>query len=50
MNRRDALSRVALLVGGTVIGAEAFLNGCKKAMVKKLGSSLNFFSCRYCLF
>jgi len=29
MNRRDALSRVALLVGGSVIGAELFLNGCK---------------------
>lgn len=29
MNRREALSRVAILVGGTVIGAEAFLTGCK---------------------
>ncbi|WP_153796300.1 gluconate 2-dehydrogenase subunit 3 family protein [Foetidibacter luteolus] len=29
MNRRDALSRVALLFGGTIIGAEAFLSGCK---------------------
>jgi hypothetical protein len=29
MNRRDALSRVALLFGGTVIGAEAFLTGCR---------------------
>ena len=41
MNRRDALSRVALLVGGTVIGAEAFLNGCKSGGAK-LGSSLSF--------
>jgi len=29
MNRRDALSRVALLMGGAVIGAEFFLSGCK---------------------
>lgn len=28
MNRRDALSRVALLLGGTVIGSQAFLTGC----------------------
>jgi hypothetical protein len=30
MNRRDAIARVGLLVGGTVIGAEAFLTGCSK--------------------
>jgi len=30
MNRRDAIARVGLLVGGTVIGAEAFLSGCGK--------------------
>jgi hypothetical protein len=41
MNRRDALSRVALLLGGTVIGAEFFLNGCTNAD-KKLGQSVNF--------
>lgn len=29
MNRRDALSRVALLMGGTIAGAEFFLSGCK---------------------
>lgn len=28
MNRRDALARVALLMGGTVIGADVFLAGC----------------------
>lgn len=39
MNRRDALSRVALILGGTVIGAEAFLSGCK---TKNYGESLNF--------
>jgi len=31
MNRRDALSRVALILGGSVIGANAFLEGCKPA-------------------
>ncbi|HRQ51660.1 MAG TPA: gluconate 2-dehydrogenase subunit 3 family protein, partial [Agriterribacter sp.] len=29
MNRREALSRVALILGGTVVGANAFLEGCK---------------------
>jgi hypothetical protein len=29
MNRRDALSRVALIMGGAVIGAEFFISGCK---------------------
>ena len=29
MNRRDALSRVALILGGTVVGANLFLEGCK---------------------
>lgn len=41
MNRRDALSRVALLVGGTVIGAEFFLSGCK-ANDDKYGASVDF--------
>src|SRR5574339_815579 len=40
MNRRDALSRVALLVGGTVIGAEFFLSGCKAN--DKYGASVDF--------
>lgn len=40
MNRRDALSRVALIMGGAVIGAEAFLSGCKTAT--KYGESINF--------
>ncbi|HRN58497.1 MAG TPA: gluconate 2-dehydrogenase subunit 3 family protein, partial [Agriterribacter sp.] len=31
MNRREALSRVALILGGTVVGANAFLEGCKPA-------------------
>lgn len=29
MKRREALQRVALLVGGTVVGADLFLQGCK---------------------
>src|ERR1700753_1919080 len=29
MDRRDAIGRVALLMGGAVIGAEFFLSGCK---------------------
>jgi hypothetical protein len=41
MNRRDALSRVALLLGGTVIGGEFFLSGCTSAD-KKIGQSVDF--------
>lgn len=41
MNRRDALSRVALLLGGTVIGAEFFLKGCTSADTK-IGQSIDF--------
>ena len=29
MNRREAISSVTLLLGGTLLGAEAFLAGCK---------------------
>jgi hypothetical protein len=29
MNRREALGRVGLILGGTVIGGEFFLSGCK---------------------
>ncbi len=38
MNRREALSSVALLLGGTIIGAEMFLSGCTNAD-KKIGSA-----------
>lgn len=31
MNRREALSRVSIIMGGTVLGAEAFLSGCTTA-------------------
>lgn len=29
MNRREAISSVAILMGGTLLGAEAFMSGCK---------------------
>lgn len=35
MDRREVLSRVALIVGGTIIGAEAFLSGCKTTPKKE---------------
>jgi hypothetical protein len=42
MNRREALSSVALLLGGTIIGAEMFLSGCTNAD-KKIGTAgMNF--------
>lgn len=43
MNRRDAVSRVALLLGATVIGADFFLSGCKLSNKdEKKGASLSF--------
>lgn len=39
MNRRDALSRVALILGGTVVGGAAFLEGCKSGD-KKIAAGL----------
>jgi hypothetical protein len=41
MNRREALSSVALLLGGTIVGAEVFLSGCGPAD-KKYGATLTF--------
>lgn len=35
MQRREALQRVAVLFGGTIIGAEAFLSGCKTPVRKE---------------
>ncbi|MBC6610982.1 gluconate 2-dehydrogenase subunit 3 family protein [Hymenobacter sp. BT507] len=35
MNRRDALGRVALLMGGAVIGGDLFLTGCSTDNSKK---------------
>ena len=37
MDRREALSRVALIFGGTIIGAEAFLSGCKPTPAAREG-------------
>jgi hypothetical protein len=42
MNRREALSSVALLLGGTIIGAEAFLAGCNAPDKKIAAAGLNF--------
>ena len=36
MDRRDALGRIALLMGGAVIGADFFLSGCKPAGASKV--------------
>jgi hypothetical protein len=36
MNRREALSRVAIIVGATVIGGDLFLSGCKSTSTKSL--------------
>ncbi len=41
MNRREALSSVAILLGGTIIGAEAFLSGCKNSD-NKISGALDF--------
>ena len=41
MNRREALSRVALLLGGTVVGSTIFLEGCKPAD-KKAKAGVDF--------
>jgi hypothetical protein len=38
MNRRDAISRVGLLLGGTVVGANVFLTGC----ARKSGEVMTF--------
>jgi hypothetical protein len=37
MNRRDAIARVSLLLGGTILGAEVFLSGCTNPPEQKLG-------------
>ena len=44
MNRRDALARVSLLLGGTIIGADAFLSGCTNPPEQKLGGMGTNFS------
>src|ERR1700754_1205123 len=43
MNRRDAIARVSLLLGGTILGAEVFLSGCHNAPEKTIGGvGVNF--------
>jgi hypothetical protein len=42
MNRREAISRTALLFGGTIIGAEAFLSGCGPKKSEAVLSGLDF--------
>jgi len=37
MNRREALSTVALLLGSTIIGSEAFLSGCSTGLPRSMG-------------
>jgi Gluconate 2-dehydrogenase subunit 3 len=37
MNRRDAVSAVAILLGGTIVGADMLLTGCKPAGRKAAG-------------
>jgi hypothetical protein len=44
MNRRDAITRVSLLLGGTLLGAEAFLSGCNNAPEKTIGGGGTNFS------
>lgn len=39
MNRRDAIQNITLLLGGTILGAEAFLTGCKTAADKSVSFS-----------
>ena len=34
MNRREAIGRVGLILGGTIIGAEFFISGCKSTSKK----------------
>lgn len=42
MNRREALSRVTLILGGTILGAEVFLAGCKDTDKNIGATGINF--------
>src|SRR5882757_496945 len=42
MNRRQAISRVSLILGGTILGAEAFLSGCTNTDKNIGGAGVNF--------
>lgn len=37
MNRREAVQHIALLLGGTVVGGQAFMLGCKSETAKEQG-------------
>ncbi len=39
MNRREAIQSISLLLGGTILGAEAFLTGCKTSTDKNVAFS-----------
>jgi len=38
MNRREAISRVALIFGGTIIGGQLFIEGCTRPATKDVAS------------
>jgi hypothetical protein len=42
MNRRDAISRVSMLLGGTILGAEVFLSGCTDPNRNVGAAGINF--------
>src|SRR5687768_2882277 len=42
MNRRDAIARVGILFGGTLVGANAFLTGCTPKRTEEGLAGLNF--------
>lgn len=44
MNRRDAIARVSLLLGGTILGAEVFLSGCHNPAENTIGGGGTNFS------
>jgi hypothetical protein len=46
MNRREAIGSVALLLGGTVIGGELFISGCKNSS-KPVNSLFNQYQVAY---
>jgi hypothetical protein len=42
MNRRDAIARVSIILGGTILGAEAFLSGCRNSADDVGRAGINF--------
>jgi hypothetical protein len=41
MNRREAVQHIALLLGGSVVGGQAFILGCKSETAKEQGFTAN---------